>query len=132
MSLWDVTAKNEMNLVVQPSSSNVTQSMPAQPSGLIPQINSNPDRKGLDMQGTSSSDSLLINELPQTEGAPWQPSASHIPGSLTRNLIGSLVASASKLNDTDDQLGIWFILQDLSVRTEGSESSNRSKVDNFC
>lgn len=41
-------------------------------------------------------------------------------GMFTRNLIGSLAASAFKLHDTDDRLGIWFILQDLSVRTEGA------------
>lgn len=41
-------------------------------------------------------------------------------GMFTRNLIGSLAVTASKLNDTHGKQGIWFILQDLSVRTEGS------------
>ncbi|KAL8870845.1 MAG: hypothetical protein Q9174_003201 [Haloplaca sp. 1 TL-2023] len=36
-------------------------------------------------------------------------------GMFTRNLIGSLGVSAFKLTDTEDKLGIWFILQDLSV-----------------
>jgi hypothetical protein len=40
-------------------------------------------------------------------------------GMFTRNLIGSLSVSAFKLTNTSDELGIWFILQDLSVRTEG-------------
>ncbi|KAK3988106.1 hypothetical protein QBC44DRAFT_244351 [Cladorrhinum sp. PSN332] len=40
-------------------------------------------------------------------------------GMFTRNLIGSLAASAFRLNDTEDKIGIWFVLQDLSVRTEG-------------
>jgi hypothetical protein len=40
-------------------------------------------------------------------------------GMFTRNLIGSLAASAFRLQDTIDKIGIWFILQDLSVRTEG-------------
>jgi hypothetical protein len=40
-------------------------------------------------------------------------------GSYTRNLIGSLTASAFRLKDDKDVLGIWFILQDLSIRTEG-------------
>ncbi|KAH6895107.1 velvet factor-domain-containing protein [Thelonectria olida] len=40
-------------------------------------------------------------------------------GMFTRNLIGSLAASAFRLSDTDDRIGIWFVLQDLSVRTEG-------------
>ncbi|KAL1921641.1 uncharacterized protein VTP21DRAFT_10283 [Calcarisporiella thermophila] len=38
----------------------------------------------------------------------------------TRNLIGSLVSSALKLHDLDGKLGIYFVFQDLSVRTEGS------------
>ena len=41
-------------------------------------------------------------------------------GMFTRNLIGSLCVSAFKLSDPDGAMGIWFILQDLSVRTEGS------------
>lgn len=40
-------------------------------------------------------------------------------GMFTRNLIGSLAASAFRLTDPSDRIGIWFILQDLSVRTEG-------------
>jgi hypothetical protein len=40
-------------------------------------------------------------------------------GMFTRNLIGSLAASAFRLTDPDDRIGIWFVLQDLSVRTEG-------------
>jgi len=41
-------------------------------------------------------------------------------GMFTRNLIGSLAASAFRLVDPSDKIGIWFILQDLSVRTEGN------------
>ena len=39
---------------------------------------------------------------------------------FTRNLIGSLCVSAFKLTNPNNELGVWFILQDLSVRTEGS------------
>lgn len=49
---------------------------------------------------------------PLTAGNPPQ-------GMYTRNLIGSLSASAFRLTDPDDRIGIWFVLQDLSVRTEG-------------
>jgi hypothetical protein len=48
-----------------------------------------------------------------------QMSQSHPGGMFTRNLIGSLAASAFRLTDPDDKIGIWFVLQDLSVRTEG-------------
>lgn len=40
-------------------------------------------------------------------------------GVFTRNLIGSLCVSAFKLRDLEGVMGVWFILQDLSVRTEG-------------
>src|SRR6266536_1437545 len=62
---------------------------------------------------------------------PYQSTAADIPiqrtpvsstaptGMFTRNLIGSLSASAFRLTDPHDKIGIWFVLQDLSVRTEG-------------
>lgn len=37
----------------------------------------------------------------------------------TRNLIGSCVVSAAMLKDPEGKYGYWFVLQDLSVRTEG-------------
>lgn len=68
---------------------------------------------------------------PQSYGArqytPADMSMQRIPvntappgGMFTRNLIGSLAASAFRLTDPDDRIGIWFVLQDLSVRTEGT------------
>ncbi|KAI8337016.1 velvet factor-domain-containing protein [Chlamydoabsidia padenii] len=36
-----------------------------------------------------------------------------------RNLVGSSVASAAKLYDLDGHLGIFFVFQDISFRTEG-------------
>ncbi|KAI9882846.1 MAG: hypothetical protein M1823_005415 [Watsoniomyces obsoletus] len=47
------------------------------------------------------------------------PPSSAPTGMFTRNLIGSLSASAFRLTDPDNKIGVWFILQDLSVRTEG-------------
>ncbi|KAK0552146.1 hypothetical protein OC846_002997 [Tilletia horrida] len=38
---------------------------------------------------------------------------------LTRNLVGSAVASANVLKDLDNRVCIFFVLQDISVRTEG-------------
>ncbi|KAF7531478.1 hypothetical protein G7054_g8825 [Neopestalotiopsis clavispora] len=40
-------------------------------------------------------------------------------GMYSRNLIGSLVSSGNRLDDVDGKVGVWFVLQDLSVRTEG-------------
>jgi hypothetical protein len=38
---------------------------------------------------------------------------------VAKNLIGSSSSSAFRLKDMDNKVGLWFILQDLSVRTEG-------------
>ncbi|KAL4866088.1 hypothetical protein BDV12DRAFT_199527 [Aspergillus spectabilis] len=55
---------------------------------------------------------------PPQVSAP-QPVASGPGGMFTRNLIGCLSASAFRLCDPENKIGVWFILQDLSVRTEG-------------
>ena len=41
-------------------------------------------------------------------------------GMFTRNLIGSVAVSASSLTNLENKMGIWFVLQDLSVRQEGT------------
>lgn len=56
----------------------------------------------------------------QQQTPPMQQPQQTPSGMFTRNLIGSLTASAFKLTDPDNKIGVWFILQDLSVRTEGS------------
>ncbi|KAK5461155.1 hypothetical protein LTS15_003218 [Exophiala xenobiotica] len=38
---------------------------------------------------------------------------------IARNLIGSSSAGANLLQDEFGEVGIWFVLQDISVRTEG-------------
>lgn len=59
-------------------------------------------------------------QFPQEQTMHRMPNNNATPGGMfTRNLIGSLAASAFRLTDPDDRIGIWFVLQDLSVRTEG-------------
>ncbi|KAI1208085.1 uncharacterized protein F4807DRAFT_164755 [Annulohypoxylon truncatum] len=75
----------------------------------VPQLPSQPmfgPRFSQDMSGHQMTQHRLMG--------PQSPN-----GMYTRNLIGSLAASASRLTDPTDKIGIWFILQDLSVRTEG-------------
>ncbi|EON66708.1 hypothetical protein W97_05954 [Coniosporium apollinis CBS 100218] len=50
-------------------------------------------------------------------------------GMFTRNLIGSLTVNAFKLHDTENKVGFWFVLQDLSVRTEGTFRLKMNFVD---
>lgn len=61
-------------------------------------------------------------------GAPGFPPGAQVPlgymptnnaNMFTRNLIGSLSVNASRLTDVDGKIGYWFVLQDLSIRTEG-------------
>ena len=48
------------------------------------------------------------------------PQPQQSTGMFTRNLIGSLTVNAFTLHDTEEKTGHWFVLQDLSVRTEGT------------
>ncbi|KAI9369308.1 velvet factor-domain-containing protein [Aspergillus egyptiacus] len=58
--------------------------------------------------------------VPQAPNMPAaQPVTAGPGGMFTRNLIGCLSASAFRLCDPENKIGVWFILQDLSVRTEG-------------
>lgn len=50
---------------------------------------------------------------------PYMPPSQASSAMYTRNLIGSLTVNASRLDDPDGKPGLWFVLQDLSVRTEG-------------
>ncbi|MCJ1313412.1 hypothetical protein MMC25_007090 [Agyrium rufum] len=68
-------------------------------------------------------------QSPHTMMPPAMDPRSPPSGMFTRNLIGSLSVSAFKLTDTGGELGIWFILQDLSVRTEGSFRLKMNFVD---
>lgn len=53
---------------------------------------------------------------PMTMVAPAPPVAQN----HTRNLIGMNAVNACRLNDPEGKTGFWFVLQDLSVRTEGT------------
>lgn len=64
---------------------------------------------------TSSPNQMLPPEPRHSLDLPRSPPA----GTCTRNLIGSLSGSAFKLKDEDNETGLWFVFQDLSIRTEG-------------
>lgn len=73
--------------------------------------------------GQLPSNAAAMGQYPPTSpgyGDMTRVSNSQPQGMFTRNLIGSLAASAFRLTDNNDKIGIWFVLQDLSVRTEGN------------
>ncbi|KAB8336920.1 hypothetical protein FH972_021225 [Carpinus fangiana] len=61
--------------------------------------------------------------------APIMQSNGAQTSNFTRNLIGSTTVSAAQLNDLDDDPGFWFVLQDLSVRQEGTFRLKMSFID---
>ncbi|KAF2863658.1 hypothetical protein K470DRAFT_206394, partial [Piedraia hortae CBS 480.64] len=48
---------------------------------------------------------------------------------FTKNLLGTLTVCANKLRALDGQEGFWFVLQDLSIRTEGTYRLKASFID---
>jgi hypothetical protein len=77
---------------------------------------------------SSSSSSAAQKQHKVAHGSDYHPSPSSSPPLSTeettktlqmRNLVGSSVASAAKLYDLDGNLGIFFVFQDISFRTEG-------------
>jgi hypothetical protein len=63
--------------------------------------------------------------------SPPPPPSTNLPNSrqsYTRTLVGPLSANACRLKDEHRKPGIFFLFQDLSVRTEGIQSA----VCRFC
>ena len=57
---------------------------------------------------------------PNQQPIPLSIPAPTLNQNHTRNLIGMNAVNACRLNDPEGKLGFWFVLQDLSVRTEGN------------
>ncbi|KAF2810156.1 uncharacterized protein BDZ99DRAFT_476359 [Mytilinidion resinicola] len=75
-----------------------------------------------------------INNMPGFPAIPVAmtappPAPATATGMFTRNLIGSLSVNAFRLHDPSQKLGFWFVLQDLSVRTEGNFRLKMNFVD---
>jgi hypothetical protein len=145
VDLWDETGEHEVNLVMHPSNatSAPSTSAPTSPSSSIyppqPWHSSHPEsgyhhyqngyphpQSGYISHGNNSGYPYGYHHGPNNHhGYPPHPrediysSPAPSGGTFTRNLIGSLTASAFRLIDDHDELGIWFVLQDLSIRTEG-------------
>lgn len=111
VDLWDDTASHELN-VIRATSSAPTQSIStAVPMSYPPQA----VPPYMDMGYGNSQFGLGPGYGMGNPYAP--PPTSHVM--YTRNLIGSLTVNASLLKDLDGNTGYWFVLSDLSVRTEG-------------
>lgn len=130
VDLWDKAGEREVNIVRASSASPaVSISTATTTSYPPPQERTVMNPYGQPMQvfyqpetGQPYYDSHGQPGYPQSMYMPQYPQPVVQPQTnamYTRNLIGSLTVNASLLEDTEKKLGFWFVLQDLSVRTEG-------------
>lgn len=103
--VWTADASAKVNLVIHPTAAPMlTPSNSSAAAAALSSVSHSPPTPGVAGTKSNSESGNMDNPSP----------------AATRNLIGSLVASAAKLFNTDDQLGIYFVFQDLSIRTEGT------------
>jgi len=154
VDLWDAEGLREVNLVrhssgaptVSISSSTTTSYPPAieRPAMYMPgPMPAQFDAYGRPFQPSQYPANTYYtggatSNYPPYPGPQYAPSPVPMPvaappssatSMFTRNLIGSLTVNAFKLTDVDDKLGFWFVLQDLSVRTEGTFRLKMNFVD---
>lgn len=67
----------------------------------------------------SSQDAIIVPNGSHRDSRDSRDSRDNRETTIARNLIGNTTASANLLHDENGKHGIWFVLQDLSVRTEG-------------
>lgn len=131
VDLWDKDATREVNIVRASSSSPaVSISTATTTSYPPPQERTMVNQFGHPMPVYYSPETGQQYYDPN-HGQPGYPQSMYMPqyqpqvvqpqsnAMYTRNLIGSLTVNASILEDLDKKPGYWFVLQDLSVRTEG-------------
>ncbi|KAK4951873.1 hypothetical protein LTR10_009793 [Elasticomyces elasticus] len=112
VDLWNEKADREANVVRASNTSSPSASISTATTTSFPPI---PDRSPIGMIYGSHQG---MNGM--TYGYPAAPAPQQNNNSMfTRNLIGSLTVNAAKLEDDNKKSGYWFVLQDLSVRTEG-------------
>ncbi|KAH7072939.1 velvet factor [Paraphoma chrysanthemicola] len=147
VDLWSEDGRSAVNLVrssntaatVSISSSDISSyppqiNMPSQPMNYMghrmqpqlpyaPQYGAPAQPYGYGNPPTQQYYQQVPAQMPISAGA-LAPSQNH-----TRNLIGMNAVNACQLNDLNGEKGYWFILQDLSVRTEGTFRLKLSVVD---
>ncbi len=98
VELWSVDQTANLSLVISP--------------------NSDPTMNHVKLEKRASSSHPHMSQPKQKTPATYIQPLTLPPA--TRNLIGSLSTSAFRLHDLKKEYGIWFVLQDLSIRSEGT------------
>lgn len=133
VDLWSHTADREVNIVRASNSTPTTSISTATTTSFPPTM----EPRDPMMFYPNNAGSYGLASMPPPGQYPGYPPGMHVPPHMvhpvqsymqggppsgtmfTRNLIGSLTVNASRLNDPDNNSSYWFVLQDLSVRTEG-------------
>lgn len=121
--LWNSRATHELNIVMHPvfynpESANYASARDGQAPGLgVP----GPSTRAPATSSTSHFCGTSAGAIPSFSARTAFDSPARPTGEMayTRNLIGALAQSGSKLKGLDGQPGVFFIFHDLSVRTEG-------------
>jgi hypothetical protein len=129
VDLFDAAGVDPVNLVRHSSaaptvsiSSSTTTSYPPPPERTHQMVTTSTP---YDFRPYGSNPSSMGYCYPQQYQMYGPPQAAMIPATPigsnhTRNLIGMNAVNACRLNDLAGKPGFWFVLQDLSVRTEGT------------
>ena len=137
VDLWSEDASKEVNIVRSSSSSPAVSISTATMTSYPPPPERHPS---LQQYAGPNGPRWMYDSMPSISGGPaysqqpyqldqpspvaphgyqTQQAATSNSTMFTRNLIGSLTVNAAWLKDNEGQYGFWFVLQDLSVRTEG-------------
>ncbi|KAK0813938.1 hypothetical protein LTR75_004393 [Friedmanniomyces endolithicus] len=119
VDLWNDKADREANIVRASNTASPSASISTATTTSFPPT---PDRTAIGGMLYRTPQSLTDPYGYRTPSIPMAAPPPHQPPPhtmFTRNLIGSLTVNAAKLEDSSKKLGYWFVLQDLSVRTEG-------------
>ncbi|KAF2725616.1 hypothetical protein K431DRAFT_190182, partial [Polychaeton citri CBS 116435] len=123
VDLWDETGSREVNVV----RTNGTSPAPSISNSTTTSYPPPPDRPLMGAYSyVQGPDGMLYTSMQgYGQEAYYNQSYGHVPSQsssstmMTRNLIGSLTVNATMLTAPKDTPAFWFVLQDLSVRTEG-------------
>jgi hypothetical protein len=119
VDLWDKDAISEVNIVRSSASSPAVSISTATTTSYPPPTERSLDYYGMPGYGPIYDPNTGTQFMPHVPAAYGPGGVGSTSSMFTRNLIGSLTVNASSLNDVEKKPGFWFVLQDLSVRTEG-------------
>lgn len=132
VDLWDDKGQREVNIVRASTNTPAMSISNASTTSFPPQQERPAMMDHMGYNSGMSADGMGYSYQRPSVGYPYSGGNQMYPGvpaqyapqqsnsaMYTRNLIGSLTVNAARLRNNEEKEGFWFVLQDLSVRTEG-------------